>query len=124
MSRIEKRSITVTADPAAGAGAATADQTLEFSDLSEIYAIRLTYANLPATTDVTITDDYANGSTVLSQANSNTSKKYYPRIPDAESADGTASTLTEDPVVAERIRVQLAQGDPSGTVTVDAFITH
>src|SRR4051812_32478623 len=107
MPRLVKQSITVT--PAGGAGAAAADQTLELGEAALIHAIRLTFANEPATTDVTITDDYANGSTVLAQSNSNTNKLYYPRVPASKSADGTNSALTEAQSVSERLRVQVAQ---------------
>jgi hypothetical protein len=124
MSRLERRSITVTADPAAIAGAASADATLELNDTCTIYAVRLTYTGLPGTTDLTLTDDYANGSTVLAVANSNTSKLFYARTPAQKASDGTNSTLTEVAPVADRLRIQIAQGDPSGTVLVEAYVQH
>src|SRR4051812_18263355 len=119
MARIERYSLTLSADPAG-----TADQVIELHDLCPVHAIRLTYSGLPNTTDVTITDGYSGGSTVLAVADSNTSKLYYPVVAVSESADGSVSTLTETIPIAERLRIQVAQGDPNGTLTVDAYVAH
>lgn len=103
----------------AEAGKATAEDTLELHGTRAIYAIILDYTGLPATTDVVVTDGAESvSSNVLTQANSNTDKVYYPRAVAAKSADGSASTLTEACPVAESLKISVKEGDPGGTLAV------
>jgi hypothetical protein len=116
---LRKNSTTLTA--AGNAGEAVAEGSVNLFGVSRVHAIALKYTGLPATTDVTIVDGGSSLSTQLVQVNSNTSKMYYPVVVASKGADGSASTLTEIPPLAESLKVSLAQGNPGGTLEVVAY---
>lgn len=111
MSYGKKTTLTAAGSP----GSATATHDINVN--GKIYAIKLDYTGLPATTDVTLSE----GTTeVLSRANSNTDETFYPRLP-ATKADGSASTLTEVAPILAKLHVDVAGGDPDGTLVVTVF---
>lgn len=116
---LRKDSTIITA--AGAAGNATAEGVVNLRGIQRVHAILLKYTGLPATTDVSIVDGGNGLNTEIVQANSNTSKMYYPVVAASKGADGTASTLTEVPPLAESLKVSLAQGDPGGTLEVTVY---
>jgi hypothetical protein len=113
--------ISTTLTAAGEAGSATATGVINLRGLQRVHAVLLKYTGLPATTDVSIVDGGSGLNTQIVQADSNTSKMYYPVVAASKGADGSASTLTEVAPLAESLKVSLAQGDPGGTLEVTAY---
>lgn len=116
---IRRKRAVVKATGARGSATGTAVVGSPSSGPVELLAVRLDYSGLPGTTDVTLSDAGPVSGEVTRITSSNTDVTVYPRRA-ASRSDGGASALTEVPPLVEGLRVDVAEGDPDGTVTVDA----
>lgn len=112
---IERVSETLTA--AGEVGSAAVSGHLPTEGPAEVLAIRLEYAGAaPASTQVIVFG--GNGDVLVHVGN--TPATYYPRVP-ASQPDGTDSTLTEVPPIADGLTVAVSLSNPAAEVTVTAF---
>ncbi len=95
------------------AGSATGSGMIDMPQRGyQIDAIRVDYTGVPATTDVTITEDGGLGQTVLTLTNNNTTKVARPRVL-LQDTSGANLTAVYAPIYipGRRLLVSVAQAD-------------
>jgi hypothetical protein len=100
-------------------GSATVYSAVVTGRISSLRYVKAVSGNFDDGVGITVTGE-TTGIAVLVVANMNASATYRPVAPASKAADGTASTLTETPIVlvAERLKVVIASG---GNVKTGSF---
>lgn len=117
LDRIPSKTFTA-AGPEPGKG--TAKGSIELGTLSKVVSLSFDFTGLPVGTETKVTDAIT-GANVLSYTG-NTDQTFRPVAAANKAVGGAASALTEVAPVAERLKIEIAKGDPAGTLKVTTII--
>lgn len=119
---IDSRTITVTTTGSAGSATGSATIPAVFG---QVVAAGVNYTGQPATVDVTVTfvGEHGVETDILTITSANTDIPIQNLANDAIDNAGAAETaLPVGPYVGGDIRIDVAQGDPAGTVAVSLLV--